>query len=81
MLTRKAIVKGLKQFADLIFIGFSPGEYYDCFAKVEGRTGCRFIICEFIIIGKVVWKLLSKEVLLQALVHMGIQPHVVTPKI
>ena len=79
MLTREAVAKGLKEFADLIFISFSPREHYDCFIEVKGRTGCRFIICELIIFGDVPWELLSEEIPLQTLVHISIQPHVDEP--
>jgi hypothetical protein len=79
MLTRKVIVKGLKESADLVFVGFSPREYNDSFAKVKGRMGCQFIICKLVIFSNVPWKLLGEEVPLQTLVHTGVQSHVDKP--
>jgi hypothetical protein len=72
MLPRKAIVEGPKESANLIFVSFGPRKNYDCFSKVEWRTDCRFIICQLIIFGDVLWELLSEEVPLQTLVHVGI---------
>jgi hypothetical protein len=72
MIPGKAIVESLEESADLVFICFGPREDYDCFTKVEGRAGCRFILCQLMIFSDVSWELLSEEVLLQTLVHMGI---------
>jgi hypothetical protein len=72
VLMRETVVESLEESADLVFICFCPRKDYDCFAKVEGRAGCRFLICQLVIFGDVSRELLSKEIPLQMLVHMGV---------
>jgi hypothetical protein len=79
MIPGKATVESLKESADLILIRISPRKDYDGFTKVEGRTSCRFIFYQLIILSNVPWKLLCEEITLQTLIHMGIEPHVDKP--
>jgi hypothetical protein len=79
VLTRETVVESLKKSIDLVFICFSPRKDYDCFTEVEGRVGCRFLIYQLVIFGDVSRELLSKEIPLQTLVHMGVSPHVDEP--
>jgi len=72
MLTREATAESLEESADLVFICFSPRKDYDCFTVVEGGAGCQFIVYQFVIFSDVLWELLSKEIPLQMLVHMGV---------
>jgi len=62
MLTGKAIVESLEKSADLVLIGFSPREYYDCLVEIEGQACCQFFICKLVVFGNIPWKLLSEEI-------------------
>jgi hypothetical protein len=79
MITGNTIVKDLEKLADLIFVGLRPRKNYYGFTKIEGWACCQFFISKFIIFGDISWELLSKEISLQAFVHVGIQPHVNEP--
>jgi len=72
MIPGKAIIESLEKSVDLVFICFGPREDYGCFAKVEGRVVCRFILFQLMIFSDVSWELLSEEVPLQTLVQIGI---------
>jgi len=72
MITGETIVKALEESADLVFVGLCPMEYYYGLTKIEGWVCCRFFIPKFIIFGDISWELLSKEIPLQAFVHVGI---------
>jgi len=75
----KTIVESPKESADLVLICIGPRKDYDGFAKVEGRTSCRFIFNQLVLFSNILWKLLRKEVPLQTLMHMGIKPHIDEP--
>jgi hypothetical protein len=62
MIPGKAIVKCLEESANLVFVCFGPREDYDCFTKVEGQAGSRFILYQLMIFTDVSWELLSEEV-------------------
>jgi len=79
MLVGEAIVESLEESADLVLIGFTPREYYDCLTKIERRACCRFLVCKLLVFGDVPWKMLSEEIPLQTLEHMSVQPHVDKP--
>jgi hypothetical protein len=79
MITGETVVKALEKSADLIFVGLCSRKNYYGFTKIEGWACCRFFISKFIVFGDISRELLSKEIPLQAFVHVGIQPHVNEP--
>jgi hypothetical protein len=79
MITRKTIIEALEESTDLVFIGlYSRKDNYG-FTKIERWACCWFLISKHVVFGDFSWELLGKEILLQAFVHMGIQPHVDKP--
>jgi hypothetical protein len=79
MITGETIVKALEKSADLVFVGLCLRKNYYGLTKIEGWACCQFFISKFIVFGDISWEFLSKEIPLQAFVHVGIQPHVNEP--
>ena len=62
MLMAKSIVERLEESANLVLIGFSPTEFYDYLAEIEGWVCCRFFICKIVVFGNIPWKSLSEKI-------------------
>jgi len=79
LISRKAVVECLEELADLVLICIGSRKNYNSFAEIEGRACCRFILCQFIVLVNIPWKLLCKEIPLKVFMHMGIEPHINKP--
>jgi len=69
----------LEESADLIYVTSCARQDYGSLTKVQRRANCRFFIIQFMVLGCIPGETLCKEVELEALVHVKVEPHVNKP--